>query len=123
MGRIAGADLVSSSLGYYYWYEFSDLDGNTAVTTVAGDAAVARGLGVFTSAGNERENTEFPHLTAPADGDSIVAMAAVTLSGDIASFSSPGPTFDGRIKPDVSAQGVSNFVASYYDDSNYYDSS
>jgi subtilisin-like proprotein convertase family protein len=118
--ELQGADLVSSSLGYYYWYEFSDLDGNTAVTTVAGDAAVARGLGVFTSAGNERDNPEFPHLTAPADGDSIVAMAAVTLDGDIASFSSPGPTFDGRIKPDVSAQGVSNFVASYYNDSNYH---
>ena len=73
--ELQGADLVSSSLGYYFWYEFSDMDGNTAVTTVAADAAVARGLGVFTSAGNERGNEDFPHILAPADGDSVVAMA------------------------------------------------
>ncbi len=115
-----GADLVSSSLGYYYWYDFSDLDGDTAVTTVAADAAVARGLGVFVSAGNERQNEDFPHITAPADGDSVIAMAAVNLDGTIASFSSAGPTYDGRIKPDLSAQGVGNFVASYYEDSSYH---
>lgn len=114
-----GADLISSSLGYYYWYDFSDLDGNTAVTTVAADLAVARGLPVFVSAGNERENAAFPHILAPADGDSVVAAAAVNLDGVVASFSSPGPTFDGRIKPDLSAQGVGNFVAAYYDDELY----
>ncbi len=115
-----GADIVTSSLGYYYWYEFSDLDGDTALCTIAADAAVDRGLPVFTSAGNERQNDEWPHITAPADGNGVVAMAAVDLSGDIASFSSPGPTYDGRIKPDVSAQGVNNFVASYYDPSQYH---
>ncbi len=114
-----GADLVTSSLGYYYWYDYSDLDGDTAVTTVAADLAVSRGMAVFTSAGNERENAAFPHITAPADGDSVVAAAAVDLAGDIASFSSPGPTYDGRIKPDLSAQGVENFVASYYNDELY----
>jgi subtilisin-like proprotein convertase family protein len=114
-----GADIVSSSLGYYYWYEFSDLDGNTAVTTIAADHAVELGMGVFTSAGNERDNLDWGHLTAPADGDSVVAMAAVDLDGQIASFSSPGPTFDGRIKPDVAALGVGAFVASYYDDGSY----
>ena len=50
-----GADIISTSLGYFYWYEFSDLDGDTAVTTVAGDMAVGRGLLVVTSAGNEQE--------------------------------------------------------------------
>ena len=32
-------------------------------------------------------------------------------AGKIASFSSPGPTYDGRIKPEVCAWGVSNLVA------------
>ncbi len=114
-----GADLVTSSLGYYYWYTYEDLDGNTAVTTVAGDMAVARGMPVFTSAGNERGNVDFPHLTAPADGDSIMAMAAVDINGNVASFSSPGPTYDGRIKPDLAAHGQSVFVANYYLDDYY----
>jgi len=115
-----GADVVSSSLGYYYWYEFSDMDGNTAVTTVAADMAVGRGIFVVTSAGNERGNESWPHMTAPADGDSVVAVGAVDSDGYIASFSSPGPTYDGRIKPDVSARGVSSYVASYYDDNSYH---
>ncbi len=114
-----GADLITSSLGYYYWYTFEDMDGETAVATIAADMAVERGLSVFSSAGNEGENPDFPHMTAPADGDSVVACGAVDLSGSIAGFSSPGPTFDGRIKPDVSAQGVANYVASYYTDDGY----
>jgi serine protease AprX len=35
----------------------------------------------------------------------------VDVSGKIASFSSPGPTFDGRIKPEVCALGVSDWIA------------
>lgn len=111
-----GADLVTSSLGYYSWYAFEDMDGNTAVTTIAGDMAVGRGMPVFSSAGNERDNPSFPHILAPADGDSVLAMAAVDLDGNVASFSSPGPTYDGRIKPDLAAQGVNVLVASYEND-------
>ena len=114
-----GADLVTTSLGYYYWYDFSDLDGNTALITRAADMAVGRGMSVFTSAGNERNTAEWGHLTAPADGDSVVAVGAVDFSGTVASFSSPGPTYDGRIKPDVAALGVGNRVAAYFDDHSF----
>ena len=117
--ELLGADLVTTSLGYYYWYEYSDLDGNTALITRAADMAVQRGMSVFTSAGNERNNAEWPHLTAPADGDSVVAVGAVDAAGMVASFSSPGPTYDGRIKPDVSALGVGKRVAAYYDDHSF----
>ncbi|MEZ4387949.1 MAG: S8 family serine peptidase [Candidatus Krumholzibacteriia bacterium] len=113
-----GADVVSSSLGYYDWYEFADLDGNTAVTTIAADLAVGRGLVVVNSAGNER-GSGFGHIIAPADGDSVITVGAVNLTGAIAGFSSPGPTYDGRIKPDVSAQGVSNHVVSASNDAGY----
>ncbi len=109
-----GVDVVTSSLGYYYWYDFSDLDGDTAVTTIAADMAFDLGVCVFNSAGNERQNSDFPHILPPADGHNVLALAAVDLDGNIASFSSPGPTYDGRIKPDLSAQGVSNIVA-YWD--------
>ena len=104
-----GVDIVSSSLGYIDWYTFADLDGNTAVTTIAADLAVGRGIVVVNSAGNERG--DFNHIIAPADGDSVIAVGAVTSSGDYAYFSSPGPSYDGRIKPDVSALGSGNTVA------------
>ncbi len=105
-----GADVVSSSLGYSDWYEFSDLDGNTAVTTIAADLAAARGVCVVNSAGNDR-NTSWGHIIAPADGDDVIAVGAVNLAGGIAWFSSPGPTYDGRIKPDVCALGVNTPAA------------
>jgi len=113
-----GADIISSSLGYYDWYDFPDLDGNTAVTTIAADLAVARGVVVVNSAGNER-NTAFNHIIAPSDGDSVIAVGAVTSSGAVTSFSSPGPSYDGRIKPDVSALGSGNPVAKPTDDHGY----
>jgi subtilisin-like proprotein convertase family protein len=112
-----GADIVTSSLGYVNWYTFDDLDGNTAVTTVAADLAVGRGLVVVNSAGNDRQSSG--HLIAPADGDSVLTVGAVNISGFVASFSSPGPTADGRIKPDVAALGVAAPVADPYDDQNY----
>ncbi|MDP6418317.1 MAG: S8 family serine peptidase [Candidatus Krumholzibacteria bacterium] len=104
-----GCQVVSSSLGYYDWYVFDDMDGNTAVTTIAADYAVSLGVVVVNSAGNSRNG--FGHIIAPADGDSVIAVAAVDENGEFASFSSPGPSADGRIKPDVSARGVANHVA------------
>ena len=116
-----GADLVSSSLSYFDWYEYEDLDGNTAVTTIAGDLAAGRGLLVINSAGNSRVSTGA--VGAPADGDSILAVGAVYLDGTVTSFSSPGPTADGRIKPDVAALGFANLTANPNDDHSYYTAS
>lgn len=113
-----GVDIVSSSLGYLDWYDWSDMDGNTAVTTIAADLAAGRGIVVVNSAGNERNNS-WGHIIAPADGDSVITVGAVASSGSISSFSSPGPSYDGRIKPDVSALGVSNTVANPNDDTAY----
>jgi hypothetical protein len=104
-----GADIISSSLGYIDWYLFEDLDGNTCVTTVAADLAAGRGLVVVNSVGNDR--TASGHVIAPADADSVVSVGAVDAAGAVTWFSSPGPTFDGRIKPDVAALGLGNRVA------------
>ncbi len=112
-----GADLVTSSLVYLDWYTFADLDGNTAVSTVAADQAVARGLPVINAAGNYRQTTGT--IGAPADADSVITVGAVTASGVTAWFSSPGPTADGRIKPDVAALGVDNTVADPADGRGY----
>ncbi|UCB52328.1 MAG: S8 family serine peptidase, partial [Candidatus Zixiibacteriota bacterium] len=104
-----GAEVMSSSLAYSDWYVASDYDGNTCVTTVAADMAASRGILVCNAMGNEGPG--YLTLDAPADADSILACGAVNEDGVIASFSSRGPTFDGRIKPDVVARGVATYCA------------
>jgi serine protease AprX len=110
-----GVDIVSSSLGYSQFedesfYTQADMDGNTAVTTRAADIAASKGILVVNSAGNEG-NTSWGIISAPADGDSVLAVGAVNADSTLALFSSRGPTADGRIKPDVAALGVSVLVA------------
>lgn len=106
-----GADVVSSSLGYFNRfsdggdYTSEDLDGMTGVTTIAAEMAARRGVVVVNSAGNEGPGPA--SLITPADGPSVIAVGALRPSGILASFSSRGPTADGRIKPDVVAQGSS----------------
>jgi subtilisin family serine protease len=90
------------------------MDGNTTVITRAGDMAVGRGIVVVNSAGNNGYNPSHNTLNAPADGDSVLAVGAVTSSGTISGFSSGGPTTSvpPRIKPDILAQGSSVRCAS-----------
>ncbi|MCP5115908.1 MAG: S8 family serine peptidase, partial [bacterium] len=107
-----GADIISSSLGYLEFdsphpsYTFEDMDGKTAVTTRAAQMAARRGVVVVTSAGNEGFHASHNTLGAPADGRLVLAIGAVDTFDNRADFSSVGPTADGRIKPDVMAQGV-----------------
>ncbi len=123
-----GADIISSSLGYLNFfdtgeaqYTWEDMDGQTAVVTIGAEAAASRGILVVNSAGNEgapvppRENT----IIAPSDGEHVLAVGAVSSSGTVASFSSRGPTVDGRIKPDVAAMGVQTFCASPFSQTGY----
>ncbi|NQT98001.1 MAG: S8 family serine peptidase [Candidatus Marinimicrobia bacterium] len=110
-GDSLGADVVSSSLGYLDWYTYEDMDGNTAITTNAIDYAVSIGIVCVTAAGNEA-GSAWNYIIAPADADSVIAVGAVDADGIIASFSSRGPTYDGRIKPEVCARGVATACAS-----------
>ena len=119
-GEALGADIVSSSVGYLYWYTYESLDGNTAITTRAVRQAVRTGMLVVVAAGNERQNDNWGgYVLVPADADSILAVGAVTTDGSIASFSSHGPTFDGRIKPELVAQGTQVFSAATGDTADY----
>jgi serine protease AprX len=110
-GERLGADVASSSLGYNDWYTWEDMDGRTATCTIAATMAARHGLVVVNAAGNEGRTSPHPTIIAPADGDSVIAVGAVTLAGEISGFSSNGPTFDGRIKPDVCALGVGDRIA------------
>jgi len=107
-----GVDIVNSSLGYYNWYAKEDFDGTTAITSVAAGKAAKRGILVVNSAGN-RGTLGSESLVAPADAFGILAVGAVIPSGRISSFSSRGPTADGRTKPEVVAQGENVFSASW----------
>jgi hypothetical protein len=105
-----GADVVSSSLGYSDWYSYSDMNGTTAKTTIAANMAVERGVIVVVSAGNEGKSRDWPYINAPADGFYVIAVGAVNSEGELADFSSIGPTYDGRIKPDLVAMGENTSV-------------
>lgn len=110
-----GVDIINTSLGYTQFdggvgdYSYVDLDGNTTVITRAADLAASRGILVVASAGNLGD-APWRFISAPADGDSVLAVGAVLPDATSASFSSWGPTVDGRIKPDVSAQGVATAI-------------
>ncbi len=103
-----GADIVTSSVSYVRFldktdYTQDDLDGDTGLVTIAADIAAGKGVVVLNSAGNK---DFWSTINFPADGDSVIAVGAVSNNGILASFSSEGPTADGRIKPDVMAMGV-----------------
>ena len=115
-----GADVVNISLGYTTFdagqkdYAVSDLDGDTGITTITADMAAALGVVVVTSAGNSACFSPafcWYYISTPADADSVITVGAVTRDSSRASFSSFGPTADGRTKPDVSAMGASVYIA------------
>jgi len=105
-----GTNVISTSLGYSDWYNHSDMDGQTAVISVAAGTCDALGIVMVASAGND--GPAAGTILAPADAFDILAVGAVDASGMIAAFSSRGPTFDGRLKPEVCALGVDAFGAS-----------
>ena len=110
-----GVDITTSSLGYNifdsgYSYTYSDMDGRTTVVTKAAEYAFQRGVSTFTSAGNEGNNS-WKYIIAPADGYNIISVGAVDEFSNLAGFSSRGPTYDGRIKPEVVAFGVNTYGA------------
>ena len=104
-----GADLSTSSLGYIDWYSQSDLDGATATTTVAVNIANANGLVTLTAAGNQGHdsNPATSELMAPGDAPLMLTCGSCRSNGQISSFSSDGPTADGRVKPEILARGSS----------------
>jgi len=113
-----GVDVCSTSLGYIdfdmpQWdHPFEHFDGRTAPMSIGAEIAASRGIICTNSAGNEGDGT--CTLGIPADAEHIVTVGAVDASGQRAYFSSVGPTYDSRIKPDVMAMGEDTYVASGY---------
>lgn len=105
-----GVDIINTSLGYTtfdnasYDYTYDDLNGRTAFISRGAEIGASRGMLLVNAAGNSG-NDAWKYIGVPADAESVFTIGAVNATETIASFSSFGPTADGRIKPDVLAQG------------------
>lgn len=99
-----GADIINSSLGYgIQRYSYKDMDGSSLVAKAANMAA-KKGMLVCNSAGNEGSDKNWMKLITPADADSVLTIGGITNQlNDYRriSFSSYGPTADGRKKPNL----------------------
>ncbi|KAF0142650.1 MAG: subtilisin-like serine protease [Stygiobacter sp.] len=119
-----GVQITTSSLGYNQFdggvgdYPWSSFDGQTTITAKAINLAFQRGVTTLTAAGNERANA-WGKIITPGDAINVITVGAVDFTNKVASFSSPGPTFDGRIKPEVVAMGVTDYVSNTSGKYNY----
>lgn len=104
------AEVVSLSLGA----PVEECDGEDSVSEALNNAYDSGTLPVV-AAGNEGPDSET--ITLPGCAEDVVTVGSVGSDGDISSFSSRGPTADGRVKPDVVAPGES--VTSTWNDGGF----
>ena len=110
-----GVDIASTSLGYTTFdnatfdHTYSQMNGRTTIAAKGAVFANRKGMLLFAAAGNDGNNS-WKYISTPADTDSLVTVGAVTTSGTVGSFSSYGPSADGRVKPEVAAVGVNAYV-------------
>jgi subtilisin family serine protease len=112
-----GADVISSSLSYSDWYTNVSYDGRTCISTKAANLADSLGILVVNAAGNSGPTS--PSIGAPADALYDITVGAVYSDNTLTSFSSRGPTYDGRIKPEVCARGSGTACATSGGDNTY----
>jgi len=115
----AGADIINSSVGYSWFddptlsYSYQNMDGRTTLVTRAANLAAEKGILVVNSAGNHGAQP-WRYIISPADGEGVLAVGAVDTNGIIAGFSSYGPTYDQRVKPNTLAVGYQALVFRTY---------
>ncbi len=111
-----GVDLITSSLGYNTFtnpalnHTYADMNGHTTIITRGAEWAVKKGIFVTNSAGNSGTDS-WHYIIAPADGEHVLAIGAVNANKQVAEFSSYGPSYDGRIKPNVASVGWGTVIA------------
>lgn len=111
-----GADVITSSLGYHqfddtlkYPTDYSTCDGSWSIASQAATMAAHRAMIVCVAAGNEGMNA-WHKLSRPSDAEDILCVGAVNVDSLYAPFSGCGPSYDGRVKPDVVACGWGTYV-------------
>lgn len=112
-----GVDIINTSLGYFgdhdnpaYDHLYSDMTGDATFISKGANVAFSRGMVVVASAGNEGSTSE-PHIGSPADAFSVLSVGSVNSVKTASGFSSIGPSFDGRVKPDIMAQGQTVYLS------------
>jgi hypothetical protein len=106
-----GVDIITASLGYSEFdddtmnYTYADMDGKSTRITLGAEIAFSKGIFIVNSVGNEGIKN-WHYLTAPSDGENVLSVGAVNEYEVIAYFSSLGPSYDNRTKPDVVAKGL-----------------
>lgn len=101
-----GASIVSSSLGYGKDLHYTkDMDGKTSIVAKGASTAASKGILVCTAMGNEGSDNDWKVLVTPADAENVLSVGAVRSLEVRESYSSFGPTADGRRKPNVVACG------------------
>ena len=109
-----GADICSISLGYRNFdtlqvsYGYTGMDGKT--TIAAQGVTIARNKGIIISVAAGNNGSGAGTLSSPCDADSILCVGAIRRDSLRAGFSSEGPTFDGRIKPEVVTIGAVSYT-------------
>lgn len=103
-----GANVINSSLGYGKQRHFTyEMDGRSYVAKAA-NLAARKGMLVCNSAGNEGDDNSWKTIITPSDADSVLCVGGI--QDDLGeyrhiSFSSYGPSADGRLKPNIAAFG------------------
>ena len=106
-----GANIINSSLGYGKDRYNPDEMNGTSLVAKAAQMAAAKGILVCNSMGNEGDDRSWRTIITPADAEGVLAVGGIDRDGNPSSFTSLGPTADGRIKPNVSAMATRVEVA------------
>jgi hypothetical protein len=96
-----GMNVINLSLGE------PEISPSRDIVVHAIDAAAAAGVVPVIAGDNQFDEYGYGSISSPANSPDAITVAATTLSGTIADFSSGGPTpVSLKLKPDVSAPGV-----------------
>jgi len=95
-----GADIISMSLGSPYTEESPDVIPECRAIKMLTEQ------GIIVVVANGNDGPEPNTVGVPANSPYALSVGAVDINGNVASFSSRGPTAQGLIKPDCVAPGV-----------------
>ena len=113
----AGVDLATTSLGYTTFddsamnYTYAEMNGKTARASIAATMAFKKGIMLLNAAGNDGNKT-WKYIGVPGDAEGVITVGSVRKDSVYSTFSSIGPSADGRIKPELAALGTSTYVIS-----------
>ena len=111
MADSLGVDVINSSLGYTTFngfpqgsHTYADCDGQTSIASRCANLLTEKGIITCNSVGNNGSESWY-YLSIPADAFNILTVGSCYIDSVSSYFSSHGPSYDGRVKPDVTSMG------------------